>query len=246
MYRYLKSWMKQLAAIGNQPSDTEKQKLHHSFLIYIALLMSGGGILWGSICLYFGLLLPASIPFGYVLLTVVNLWYFSVSKQFRVARFIQILLSLLLPFFFQWSLGGFIPSGAVMLWAMTAMLGSLTFQETGLTLRWFLVYLLLTVVSGVIDSNVATYAPPISSATVTLLFIINICGVSVIVFGLMNFLVRGRELAHEELKLKNEALEVAQTQLIQTEKMAAIGNLTAGIAHEINTPMAPSIVMRTL
>ena len=53
----------------------------------------------------------------------------------------------------------------------------------------------------------------------------------------MNFLVRSRELAHEELELKNEALEEAQTQLIQAEKMAAIGNLTAGITHEINTPI---------
>ena len=237
MYRYLKSWMKQLAAIGNQPTDTEKQKLLHSFLIYIALLTSSSAILWGSIYLYLGLLLPASIPFGYALLTVVNLWYFSVSNQFRVTRFIQILSTLLLPFFLQWSLGGFIPSGAVMLWAMIAMLSLLAFQEMGLTLRWFFVYLLLTVVSGVVDSNVATYAPSISSAMVTLFFIINICGVSVIVFGLINYLVRSRELAHEELELKNEALEVAQTQLIQAEKMAAIGNLTAGIAHEINTPI---------
>ena len=204
MNRYLK----QLADIGSQPADTEKQKLAKRFLIYTALLMSGGGIMWGAICLYLGLLLPSSIPFGYFLLTVVNLWYFSVSKQFRAARFIQISLSLLLPFFFQWMLGGFVSSGAVMLWAMISLLGSLTFQDARLTLRWFWAYLLLTVVSGVIDSHLKTYAPPSSSAIVALLFIVNILGVSVIVFGLMNFFVRSKELAHQELALKNEALEV--------------------------------------
>ena len=40
----------------------------------------------------------------------------------------------------------------------------------------------------------------------------------------------------ELLKL-NEKLESAQTQLLQSEKMASIGQLAAGIAHEINNPV---------
>jgi signal transduction histidine kinase len=39
------------------------------------------------------------------------------------------------------------------------------------------------------------------------------------------------------LKALNEKLSMAQSQLLQSEKMAAIGQLAAGVAHEINNPI---------
>ncbi|WP_372657944.1 cache domain-containing protein [Hydrogenophaga sp.] len=54
----------------------------------------------------------------------------------------------------------------------------------------------------------------------------------------------GDELDHKvaertrELEMSNTSLQLAQQQLVKSEKLAAIGQLTASIAHEINNPIA--------
>ncbi len=47
---------------------------------------------------------------------------------------------------------------------------------------------------------------------------------------------------HEDLKITLDELKTTKDQLVQTEKMAGIGKLAAGVAHEINNPLGAIVL----
>ncbi len=224
------SWWMRLGAIGDLPTDTEVQKLQHRLLVFMGVMMSGGGILWGSLAASQGLFLPAVIPYGYTVVTFFNLLFFRFSKNFPVVQVFQVFLSLLLPFLFQWSLGGFSPSGAVMLWAMLAIVGSLTFAEAKTSLQWLILYVILTLISGFLDPVVERFSSDPSEGMRTLFIVINVTVISSIVFGLMIYLLAEREKATSALEVANARITELNEHL-EDEVAARTAELRAALAR---------------
>jgi signal transduction histidine kinase/ActR/RegA family two-component response regulator len=220
--------------IGQRPGESHSDQLSRRVLLAGGALMSGGGVLWGTIALACGATAAASIPFAYIAITATNFIVFAAIRNFEAARLLQVLASLLLPFIFQWALGGFSNSGAVMLWAMVSLVGSLTFSAPRQAIGWLVLYCLLTVVSGGMDEGLRTTTElSVSDGTSVLFSCINIVTISAIVFGLTIHLTSRRQQLTDALAAEQKANRALNERLTEAigERERDIVALTAAQAE---------------
>jgi hypothetical protein len=169
------------ADASDSPADRGRKRVLVSSAVGVALLAS----VW--VCMYaaFGLWRSAAIPFAHQLLVVVLLGWFARTHRLAPVRTSLLAMWLVLPFALQWSLGGFAASGVVMAWAVGAPLSSIMLHNTGASLPWFAAFLVLTVASGIAEPRVATHAATFSDSMRLIFTVMNIAGIAVVMFGLL-------------------------------------------------------------
>ena len=176
---------------GAAPND----RAGRATLVIASTTVATLAIIWVATYLVLDQPAAAAIPFVYQVATVGGLAAISRGHSFRFFQTTQIGLMTVLPFILQWTIGGYAASSAVSLWALVAALGAVFFLGAQGAVKWFVAFCVLTLTSAVIDPYVAAIASPPPAPVRTAFFGLNVLGVSITAYLVVQYFVRQREAA---------------------------------------------------
>lgn len=206
--------------------------------IGFSFFMSLGGIIWGVLCILDGLYFASIIPFSYTAV-ILPLTILCAKKEKLIRGFstVQFFMSLLLPFLLQLALGGWKSSGGVMLWSLSALLGSFLIFESKKSMKWLAFFLILCVVSIIVENTYFVSFPDEFRPTInfTVLATINFTCVSCMIYFVVWIFV-------ENLKYQNEVLEIQKQDLKAAKENAEAASdikydFLANLSHNFKTPL---------
>ena len=195
------SLLQRVARVGADADDDDDIRLKKSLLVVCALPFIFAGAAWGLMYIFFNEPLAGMIPLSYSAVSLLSILRFGQTRRYRLFRFSQLLLILLLPFLLMVMLGGYVSGSAVILWALICPLGALLFDEPAHAPRWFLAFLGLIILSGVLQPF-TNFSNNLSTQLVIFFFVINLAGVASIVFLMVAYFVGQKNIFQD----KSEAL----------------------------------------
>ena len=195
------------------PTDSEEQKLHKTLLIFACGLMGFAAMLWLAIYHAMGIKYSATVPLVYLGVSATTLGIYLWRLNFEFFRFAQTCLYLFVPFIMQWSIGSYVTSSGVMLWALLAPIGVMIFQGPKESVPWFFAYIVMTAVSGFFDYYLAYGADKqtgLPLQTIAVFFVLNFAAMSTIVYLLVIYFVREKDRLKAELDEQHRLIKVEQ------------------------------------
>ncbi|OJJ22062.1 hypothetical protein BKI52_08465 [marine bacterium AO1-C] len=183
----------------------------YTFLLYVGVTFAGS-LVWTVLCIAYQLYWVAVFPSTYLLLTLANMCYLYTTRNFRVVRFIQVFAGMVLPFVYQWVLGGFTATGAVMLWSLLALFSLLSYTQIQHATYWIILFVALLVISAIIDHHVMVNIPPILSdeGTQKFFFTLNIGSIGILSF----FVIRTYVIININRRRENKLLSTQKDELV--------------------------------
>ncbi len=201
------SLLQKFIQVGHLEGDSAEEKIKKSSLLLMSFPFALAGLVWGGLYLMNGLTLPGTIPFCYGIVSLLSVGHFMISKKFKFFRFSQILLILLLPFFLQLSLGGFMPSSSVILWALISPLAAVAFYGVKRSIYWFAAFVTLVIVAFAVNDILPAYTQwDISTNFINWLFLMNVLGVSMLIYFMQYYFVGKQAELKKEVEIQNSEI----------------------------------------
>lgn len=211
----LNSRVAQIVAMGTLPTDDANLRLKKMTLTLVPLIIGPAAFIWGSAYFLLGHFLSGSIPMSYSILSAISLINFFRAKNTEFIQGSQMTLVLLLPFLLMWTLGGFSAGSMVMLWAVFTPIAALTYMEKRAALLWFMAYLLLILISVLIDDYVAATFAHLPGVAIKIFYLMNLGCVSAGLFLLLfSTFSEEKRTKEDELRISATAFESHESLMI--------------------------------
>ncbi len=181
--------------VGADPHEGGEAALQRRLLVLMAVGTLPMTALWSAVYLAAGAPLAAAAPAVYSVVTPINTALLGWTRNFRLYRFTQLLMTLVLPSAVMMSLGGFKQSSIVIVWAALCPLCSLLVEDLRHTVGWIVGFVLLLIASAALQPWLTPAGLP--EAFVTWFFVLNLGSVIAIVFALLYYFVGQRNFFQE-------------------------------------------------
>ena len=187
-----------------------EEKLSGDMLVFSTALMMVASMLWLAIYWSFGQRYSTLIPMVFLLASLCTIVFFLKTRKLLLFCMMQLSLFLFTPFVLQWTMGNFVNSSGVSLWALLAPVGAIVILGTRESVPWFVSYIFMTAMSGMFDYVLQWDTKQLDMRTVAVFFALNFVSISAMVYVLLWYFSR------EKIKLR-EAVD-AQGRAVSMEK----------------------------
>jgi len=204
--RFAQPWIDRAARIGADPRDDDERRLRKALLVLVSILILPIAVVWGAIYLAFGVM-AGLIAWLYLLISIAAIAIFSRTRDTERFLRVELLDILLAPTISMAFVGGFVASGAVGLWGILAPLGALVFDGARAGVRWFIAFVAVFLVSGIVGELANGGRSPLPAWFESTMIALNVVFAGSVVFGLLATFVRQREEALSSLRIEQDRAE---------------------------------------
>jgi guanylate cyclase len=204
--RFAQPWLDRAARIGADPRDDDEQRLRKALLVLVCVLILPISLAWGAIYLALGAA-SGFIAWLYLIISIAAIVTFARTRDTEWLLKVELLNILLAPTISMAFLGGFIASGAVGLWGILAPLGALVFDGARAGVRWFVAFVVVFLVSGIVGEVAGGGRSTLPSWFESTMIALNVTVTGAVVFMLLVQFVRQREEALAELRVEQDRAE---------------------------------------
>jgi diguanylate cyclase (GGDEF)-like protein len=194
--------------------NKEREIVKRQTIILLPLIIGTLAIGWGSIFLILDKVASAMIPWSYAILSWLSFLYIIKTKNFKLFEISQLVMVLILPFVLMWSLGGFAQGSFFMIWSLFSPIAALAYSSEKNKFNWFYGFILLTIISIMIDPLLIKIVKPLPVIITELFFGLNIiAGFAGIMILVNSFIDSKKQLADEKIRIINTELLLKKNEL---------------------------------